>query len=174
MRDVQQALRALRESDERVEGSGELEARVRSAFLARRRRRVVTRTLAWSFAAAAAVVVAIVTMTMRHPVAPVVAKTVQESPPPVVRDAVAPVVAAAKPLRRAVRRPREMVTDFYPLIDAPPPMDRGEMVRMTVPASVMQRVGLPVSEERLTERVKADVLVSEDGLATAIRFVRDE
>lgn len=70
--------------------------------------------------------------------------------------------------------PREIVTDFFPLIDAPPPIGRGELVRVMVPASTMRTVGLPVNEDRLTDQVKADVLVSEDGLATAIRFVRSE
>jgi hypothetical protein len=174
---VEEALRALCESEERVEGSAELEARVRSAFLAQRRRRAMRRRLAWSLAAAAAVAIAILMITVRRPPAPAISKVVRESPAPVVQDAfpaVAPVVVAAKPVRRAVERPREMVTDFFPLIDAPPPMERGEMVRMTVPVATMRAVGLPVSEERLNDRVQADVLVSEDGLATAIRFVKNE
>jgi hypothetical protein len=66
------------------------------------------------------------------------------------------------------------VTEFFPLIDAPPPMDHGEVFRVTVPAAAMRTVGLPVSEDRLSDRVQADVLVSEEGLATAIRFVRNE
>ena len=44
----------------------------------------------------------------------------------------------------------------------------------TVPASTMRKVGLPVSENRLTERVYADVLVGNEGLARAIRFVSYE
>jgi hypothetical protein len=36
----------------------------------------------------------------------------------------------------------------------------------------MRTVGLPVREDRLMDRVQADVLVSEEGLATAIRFVK--
>jgi hypothetical protein len=50
--------------------------------------------------------------------------------------------------------------------------DRGQFVRVKVPASSMRNFGLPVSEERAFERVQADVLMGEDGIARAIRFVR--
>ena len=80
------------------------------------------------------------------------------------------------PVRRAprVRRagPQEIVTDFFPLVDVAQPIERGELVRVNVSAAAMQAVGLPVREDRLSERVQADVLVSEEGLATAIRFVK--
>jgi len=36
----------------------------------------------------------------------------------------------------------------------------------------MASFGLPVNQERAESRVKADVLIGEDGLARAIRFVR--
>ncbi len=45
---------------------------------------------------------------------------------------------------------------------------------MMVPASTMRKVGLPVNEDRLTDRVYADVLVGQEGLARAIRFVSYE
>src|SRR5262249_42718840 len=70
------------------------------------------------------------------------------------------------------RQPREIVTDFFPLMDVPPPIERAQLVRVSVPASAMRTVGLPVREDRLTDRVQADVLVSEEGLATAVRFVK--
>jgi hypothetical protein len=44
-------------------------------------------------------------------------------------------------------------------------------VRVSLPASAMREVGLPVREDRLMDRVQADVLVS-NGMATAIRFVK--
>jgi hypothetical protein len=59
-------------------------------------------------------------------------------------------------------------------MDVPLPFERGELLRVIVPASTMRRVGLPVNEDRLAERVQADVLVGEEGLARAIRFVRYE
>ena len=169
-RDVREALRVLAAADAEIEGSSELEARVRSAFRAHRRRRMVRHALAWTIAAAA--IVAVMSFAVRRPEAPVVAKMVREAP--ALTTPSAPVVAAPKPVRRVGRRPREIVTDFFQLIEAPPPLDRGELVRVMVPAATMRRVGLPVNEDRLADQVKADVLVSEDGLATAIRFVRSE
>jgi hypothetical protein len=38
----------------------------------------------------------------------------------------------------------------------------------------MQMVGLPVREDRLADSVEADVLVGEEGLPRAIRFVSFE
>jgi len=64
-----------------------------------------------------------------------------------------------------------MVTDFYPLLNPAPPLERGQILRVNVPASVMQSVGFPVAEDRLTEPVQADVLLGEEGLPRAIRFV---
>jgi hypothetical protein len=99
-------------------------------------------------------------------VAPAVVSVENEAP--------GPVEQSIKIRRSRAVQPREVVTEFFPLIDAPPPIDRGEVFRVTVPAAAMRTVGLPVAEDRLSDRVQADVLVSEDGLATAIRFVRNE
>ncbi|MEO5925867.1 MAG: hypothetical protein ABIR70_18760 [Bryobacteraceae bacterium] len=83
----------------------------------------------------------------------------------------------ADPLPKRVRRAkrpepeREVVTEFYSLMDAPPPFERGQLLRVVVPASTMRTVGLPVSPERWGDRVQADVLVGEEGMARAIRFV---
>jgi hypothetical protein len=41
-----------------------------------------------------------------------------------------------------------------------------------MPRSALIRLGLPVNVERADTPVKADLLVGEDGLARAIRFVR--
>lgn len=87
---------------------------------------------------------------------------------------------APKPVRRPKRpaplpqEPREVVTEFFPLMDAPPPFERGQLLRVVVPASTMRSVGLPISPERWSERVQADVLVGEEGMARAIRFVSYE
>ncbi len=55
-----------------------------------------------------------------------------------------------------------------------PPFERGQILRVDVPASAMRAVGLPVREERLADRVQADVLVGEEGMPRAIRFVSFE
>jgi len=84
------------------------------------------------------------------------------------------VLKARMEKRQRIMQPREIVTEFFPLLDVAPPFERGELLRVTVPASTMRRVGLPVNENRLEERVYADVLVGQEGLARAIRFVSYE
>ena len=85
-----------------------------------------------------------------------------------------PVPKVVRKLRPTPRQPREVVTQFFPLLDVAPPFERGELLRVTVPASAMRKVGLPVNEDHLTDRVYADVLVGQEGLARAIRFVSYE
>jgi hypothetical protein len=46
------------------------------------------------------------------------------------------------------------------------------MVRVELPGSALGEVGLPVDPETAKTPVKADVLLGDDGLARAIRFVR--
>lgn len=67
----------------------------------------------------------------------------------------------------------EYVTDFLPLnYGAQAPMESGEVIRVQMSRSALARFGLPVNVERADVPVKADLLVGEDGLAHAIRFVR--
>jgi len=68
----------------------------------------------------------------------------------------------------------EVTTQFLPLSYVSPVnlQDGGQLVRVELPRLAMARFGLPVNMERYGERVKADVLVSADGLARAIRFVQ--
>lgn len=66
---------------------------------------------------------------------------------------------------------REVVTDFFPLMDPAPPFDRGEILRVQLPASALQAVGLPVADDRRADQIQADVLVGEEGLPRAIRFI---
>jgi hypothetical protein len=68
----------------------------------------------------------------------------------------------------------EDTTDFYPLRygDDNEPMESGDVIRVLMPRSALITLGLPVNVERADEPVIADLLVGEDGLARAIRFVR--
>lgn len=68
----------------------------------------------------------------------------------------------------------EITTQFLPLSYLGPLglQDGGQLVRVELPRSAMVSMGLPVNMERYGEKVKADVLVSADGLARAIRFVQ--
>ncbi len=167
------ALKALAEQDSTKEAPAEVEVRLRAAF--RRKRRRPGLWWAAAAAAAAAVVAMIAAYSVRpKPVEP--AQVVIEQPKPV-HDVPVVVSREPEPVKQAARTrrragPREIVTDFFPLMEAPPPLDRAALVRINLPASAMRTVGLPVREDRLSERVQADVLVSEEGLATAIRFVK--
>lgn len=53
----------------------------------------------------------------------------------------------------------------------PQPLGRGILVRTLVPATMMRAAGLRSCEERLDDEVKADILIGEEGLPRAIRFV---
>jgi hypothetical protein len=68
----------------------------------------------------------------------------------------------------------EYATDFFPLAYGgdQTPMESGEVIRVQMPRSALIAFGLPVNVERADVPVKADLLVGEDGLARAIRFVR--
>ncbi len=74
-----------------------------------------------------------------------------------------------------VRKPRpqlrEIVTQFYPLMDTPPPFERGELVRVSLPASALQKAGFEVEGAGPDDKVEVDVLMGEEGLARAVRFV---
>jgi hypothetical protein len=71
-------------------------------------------------------------------------------------------------------RASEVTSDFFPLTyeEEPAPMESGQLIRVQMPRSALVSFGLPVNVERADEPVKADLLVGEDGLARAIRFVR--
>ena len=64
-------------------------------------------------------------------------------------------------------------TDFLPLllVEAGSELERGQVLRVELPRSALMSFGLPMNQERSTEPIKADVLVGEDGLARAIRFI---
>lgn len=173
------ALRALAESDCDKEAPPEVEARLRQVFRDKRRERPWKRNAVWALAAAAAVVAMMAVYEWRPRPEPV--RTIATAPPAMVeRPATSSVEpappVASRPVRRSTpvrrARPREIVTEFFPLDDVALPFERGELVRVNLPAAAMRTVGLPVREDRLAERVQADVLVSEEGLARAIRFVK--
>ena len=68
----------------------------------------------------------------------------------------------------------EIVTEFVPLrygrlIE---PGEFAQVMRVSLPRSSLSRLGILVVPELDERRVKADVLVGEDGLARAVRFVK--
>jgi hypothetical protein len=176
---VLQALSALAENDREREAPPEVEARLVGVFHSRRRS---GRRWAAIAALAAALVIALM-LWPNHTSKPDVSAA----------PAVLPVPESAQPTREAERTPRvarashkfarkadaaqppqpyEVVTDFFPLMNPAPSFGRGQMLRVQLPAAAMQTVGLPVREEHLNDLVQADVLVGEEGMPRAIRFVR--
>jgi hypothetical protein len=177
---VLQALRALADNDREREAPPEVEARLLGTFRARRIRR--GRLWAAIAATAAALVITALWWTNRAPqpavsaVSPVsrVPEAAQPNPVPAAGANVARTPRKLPRKVAAVRQPesREVVTDFFPLMNPAPSFGRGQMLRVQLPAAAMQTVGLPVREEHLDDLVQADVLVGEEGMPRAIRFVR--
>jgi hypothetical protein len=176
---VLQALRALAENDRGREAPPEVETRLLGAFRSRRRS---GRGWAAIAALAAGLVVALLLWPNRAPKPAVSAVQPISQVPEAARPI--PVAAAMANARRAPRKlarkaaavpqpePHEVVTDFFPLMNPEPSFERGQMLRVQLPAAAMQTVGLPVREEHLGDLVQADVLVGEEGMPRAIRFVR--
>jgi hypothetical protein len=71
---------------------------------------------------------------------------------------------------------REIVTDFLPLAYSSVPLSGGQLIRMEVPRAALTSFGLtpPDAAEagQAAGTVLADVIVGDDGLARAVRFVR--
>jgi len=176
---VLQALRALADNDREKEAPPEMEARLLGVF--RSRPRYGRRWAAVAVLAAGLVIALLLWPNRTHkpevsavqPVLPV-----PESAQPIREAEPTPKVAGAP--RKVVRKvaavqqpePHEVVTDFFPLMNPAPSFGRGQMLRVQLPAAAMQTVGLPVREEHLDDLVQADVLVGEEGMPRAIRFVR--
>jgi hypothetical protein len=68
----------------------------------------------------------------------------------------------------------EIMTEFIPLVqDAGfAQSEGGHLMRVELPRTALASFGIPVNAEQAGGRVKADVLLGEDGTARAIRFVR--
>jgi hypothetical protein len=95
-------------------------------------------------------------------------------------------VARQIPTQRGARRraatsggmtnTNETVTDYIPLTylaDATA-MESGMVLRVELPPSALVRMGLPAPVERTDSRVKADLIVGDDGVPRAVRFVAQD
>lgn len=83
-----------------------------------------------------------------------------------------------KARRNPLSRPSipEIATDFFPLTfaaEATTSSEGGHLVRVTIPRSALVAMGLPMNVYRSAEHVRADVVIGDDGLARAIRFISE-
>jgi len=102
-------------------------------------------------------------------------------PPPQVSDP--KVVAATSPRPRRTVRHRavvrdeeavEVVTRFFPLREGEDltALENMWLIRVELPGSALAEAGLQITPGAITQTVRADVILGDDGLARAIRFVR--
>lgn len=69
----------------------------------------------------------------------------------------------------------EIATDFLPLVDTYglTKPDRLQIIRVEVPRATLASFGLPMSFERATEPIQAELVVGSDGVTRAIRFIQN-
>jgi hypothetical protein len=80
---------------------------------------------------------------------------------------------AAVALQSAVSAPDDdSDAGFYPLPEAEalPPVENAMVVRVQLPVSSLQLMGVPIDQERADSSVQADLLLGQDGLARAVRL----
>jgi predicted anti-sigma-YlaC factor YlaD len=68
----------------------------------------------------------------------------------------------------------QVATEFIPLMEGDASWDTMQMVRVRMPRSALLQLGLPMNETREDESILADVLVGDDGMPYAIRFINHE
>jgi hypothetical protein len=67
----------------------------------------------------------------------------------------------------------EATAGFYPLPDAEalPPVESAMVVRVQMPMASLELIGFPINQDRASDRVEAEVLLGQDGLARGVRLV---
>jgi ferric-dicitrate binding protein FerR (iron transport regulator) len=146
------AFRALSEDEAKLTASPDVEQRLLSEVraIARARRR---RTWLGATSVAAALLLGVVLYAWRIG---------NGQPSDTVQSPLAPEVTIT-----------EVSTEFLPLPYSHIPMNTGSTVRIEVPTTALVSFGLAPGDFREGQGiVQADVLIGEDGLARAIRFVR--
>lgn len=189
--ELRNALNRLRANAAGKGAPASLEAALTDAFRAQHARKITPfRKWFWVPAAVAASLVVGVAWRLSAPTAipdpprmvasvgtpmPVLRNEPKSEP---VRQTVRPKARAASKTRKSVRppekfdvaeTPRRQPEVFVEIPYAPPfsAYDGGQVVRVNMPGSSVRRLGLPVS----VDRVQADVLLGNDGIARAIRLV---
>ena len=160
-----------------------VEQKLLAAFRQRQHSRIRVRWVAAAVAAAALAAALAFVFRLPPPPRPE-ARVIVPPPPALVASAPGPVPAAKRAPRRRSALPQrplsessavpEVATKFYELPDADifAPVEDATVVRVQLPRSFMRVVGLPVNEDRAAERIRADVVLGQDGIARAVRFVQ--
>jgi len=146
IRELMEDLRALA-SDGPREAPGYIEERLRVQFRKQKQRRKLSTWVLASGLAAAAITLAVWIPSAKH------------------KPAVAPAIVAP-----VVDDEADM--SFYPLPEAEalPAVENAMVVRVQLPVSSFQLMGVPVSDEGGDASVQADLLLGQDGLARAVRL----
>lgn len=89
------------------------------------------------------------------------------------RDQTEPSVAAPAQAAAPVIE-EEADASFYPLPEAEalPALENAMVIRVQLPVSSLQLMGVPIANERADASVDADLLLGQDGLARAVRLVQ--
>jgi hypothetical protein len=175
---LENGLRAMSAQMRHLKAPPRVEAGLIAAFRSQQRLRTRTVPRQWwapalSWASAAAVLVACAVLLM-HPAQPLAPSHRSGSPAMEMASATQP--AAVDQTADGSGQDENSGADsdgFIPLPNAQT-LDPDEDVHMAiweVPRSTMLAVGLPVSADRVSELVEADVLLGSDGIPRAIRFV---
>jgi hypothetical protein len=182
-------LRALAKDDENLEASARVEAILLGVFRERTQRRSrVWRSLGWAGAAATVAIgvwflagrpwpssgssagpkiQAVVPAGTLHSASPAAAATG--------RNQTARVRALGKSSRPSRHRAAaNAASDFIALSSSSYPLGDGMVVRVELPRSAPVLVGLPIPGGDVSGTVTADVVLGEDGMARAIRFIQPE
>jgi hypothetical protein len=195
-RQLRTALCDLAREDEREQPPMRLEAELVCAFRAHRKvvRSSPRRKPVWQMAVAAMVAVMIggglvwhrtferarlvarrtaplsLTEVMTKPAsAPLVTAAPQESGGVQLRHSSQASKVSAPPAADPVAELAEFLP--LPFADDDSPLGTAEVVRIRLSESALGELGLPVSDEAVGQPVTADVVIGEDGVARAIRFI---
>jgi len=132
----------------------------------------------WSISSVVAIAAGMAVLIWMRPAppksAPLVASVKFPELPQPVEPLALPVAPKYQAIRKTPARPAMAPVSFYALPSASelPPVETAMVVRVQLPMSSLRLMGLLVSEESSAERIQADVLVGQDGLARGVRFVQ--